>query len=271
MITGGISTMKSMSAALVALCSVACLSWAPHADAAGGGAKGIRADLPCPYGGAGGPNSDLWGTTGGSSPFNPGLVTPNTATLVAGSTITTDQAELSIASAVQYVYYSSPIPPASSCPGNEFTLNPNGPLEQVMTYTMDNNASVSQAGDVEVEFNYNTFFNPTLATTTGTASFTMGGVTYTSTGGVLPTSTDNDFLFSSSGALKGEIVTDSTGTASLQAGVPVGWIIKSGGGGGGGTISAPEIDPASAVAGLTLLAGMLAVLRSGRRTLRVAR
>jgi hypothetical protein len=258
--------MKSISAAAIALFSVTCLTWAPHAEA--GGAKGLRADLPCPYGGAGGPNPDLWGPTSGSSPFNPGLVTPNTATLVAGSTINTDQAELSISSAVQYVYYSSPIPPASSCPGNEFTLNPNGPLEQVLTYTMANNASVSQAGDIEVEFNYNTFFNPTLATTAGTASFTMGGVTYTSTGTFLPTTTDNDFLFSSTGALKGEIVTDSTGTASVVAGLPQGWTIKSG---GGGTVSAPEIDPASAVAGLTLLAGVLAVLRSGRRTLKVAR
>jgi hypothetical protein len=141
-------------------------------------------------------------------------------------------------------------------------------LEQVMTYTMAANASVSQAGDVEVEFNYNTFSNPALATTAGTASFTMGGVTYTSTGTFLPTSTDNDFLFSSTGALKGEIVTDSTGTASLVAGVPQGWSIKSG---GGGTVSAPEIDPASAVAGITLLAGLLVVLRSGRRTLKVAR
>jgi len=34
--------------------------------------------------------------------------------------------------------------------------------------------------------------------------------------------------------------------------------------GGGGTVSAPEIDPASAMAGLTLLMGGLAVLR-GRR------
>jgi hypothetical protein len=259
--------MKSISAAVVALCSVACLTWAPPAEA--GGAKGIRADLPCPYGGAGGPNPDLWGPTSGTSPFNPGVVTPNTATLVAGSTITTDQAELSITSAIQYVYYTNPIPPASDCAADPFTLNSNGPLEQVMTYTMAANASVSQAGDLEVEFNYNTFFNPTLATTAGTASFTMGGVTYTSSGTLLPTTTDNDFLFSSTGALKGEIVTDSSGNASLVAGVPVGWIIKSGGG-GGGTISAPEIDPASAVAGVTLLAGLLAMLR-GRRTLKVAR
>jgi hypothetical protein len=261
-----IFTMKSIPVAVAAFCSIACVVWAPHAEAAGG--RGINADLPCPYGGAGAPNADLWSPIAGSSPYNPGLVTPNAATLVAGSNITQDQVQLSIVSAVQYVYYSSPIPPAGNCSGDPFTVNPNGPLEQIMTWTMANNASISQAGDVEVEFNYNTFFNPTLATTAGTASFTMGGVTYTSTGTFLPTGTDNDFLFSSSGALKGEIVTDSSGTASLVAGVPQGWSIKSG---GGGTVSAPEIDPASAVAGITLLAGLLAVLRSGRRTLKVAR
>jgi hypothetical protein len=260
--------MKHTLIAIVAAFSVAAFAGVQDAEAASTG-RGIRADLPCPYGGAGGPNPDLWGLTSGSSPFNPGLVTPNTATLVAGSTINTDQVELAITSAVQYVYYSSPIPPATACPGNEFTLNPNGPLEQVMTYTMADNGSISQAGDVEVEFNYNTFFNPTLATTAGTASFTMGGVTYTSTGTFLPTSTDNDFLFSSTGGLKGELVTNTSGVASLTAGVPQGWAIKSSG--GGGTVSAPEIDPASAVAGITLLAGLLAVLRSGRRTLKVAR
>lgn len=261
--------MKHTVMAIVAACSVAAFAGVQDAEAASTG-RGIRADLPCPYGGAGGPNPDLWGPTSGSSPFNPGLVTPNTATLVAGSTINTDQVELAITSAVQYVYYSSPIPAASACepPGDPFTLNSNGPLEQVISYTMAANASISQAGDIEVEFNYNTFSDAALASTLGNASFTLGGVTYMSTGTVLPTSTDNDFLFSSTGALKGEIVTDSSGNASLVAGVPQGWTIKSG---GGGTVSAPEIDPASAVAGITLLAGMLAVLRSGRRTLKVAR
>lgn len=260
--------MKSLSTLAVGLCAVACLTWSSHAEA--GGSKGIRADLPCPYGGAGGPNPDLWAPTTGSSPYNPGLVTANTATLVGGSEIDQDQSSLAVVSAIQYVYYSNPIPPASDCPGNEFTLNPNGPLEQVMSYTMADNTGVSQAGDIEVEFNYNTFFNPSLATTLGNASFIMDGITYMSTGTVLPTTTDNDFLFSSSGALKGEIVTDTTGTATLVAGVPQGWTIKSSSGGGGG-MTAPEIDPSSAAAGLTLLAGLLAVSRSGRRTLKVSR
>jgi len=133
---------------------------------------------------------------------------------------------------------------------------------------MDDNLSVSHAGDVEVEFNYNTFFDPTLATTAGTASFTLGGVTYMSKGTLLPTTTDNDFLFNSAGVLIGEIVTASNGTASVVAGVPEGWTIKSSG--GGGTVTAPEIDPASSIAGMTLLAGLLAVSRGRRRTLKVS-
>ena len=107
-----------------------------------------------------------------------------------------------------------------------------------------------------------------MATTLGTASFTFGGVTYASSGTLLPTSTDNDFLFSSAGALIGEIVTATNGTASVVAGVPQGWTIKTGG--GGGTMNAPEIDPGSSFAAVTLLAGLLAVMRGGRRTLRMS-
>ena len=108
--------MKSISAAVVALCSVACLTWAPHAEA--GGAEGFAPICRVPTAELGDPTPILWGPTSGSSPYNPGLVTANTATLVAGSTITTDQDELAITSAIQYVYYSSPIPPASDCAAN---------------------------------------------------------------------------------------------------------------------------------------------------------
>src|SRR6202000_699707 len=85
---GGMRHMKRTLKAIFAVVSVAALAGVHDAQAASMG-RGIRADLPCPYGGAGGPNPDLWGPTTGSSPFNPGLVTANTATLVAGSTITT--------------------------------------------------------------------------------------------------------------------------------------------------------------------------------------
>jgi hypothetical protein len=257
--------MKSLSMVAAGLCSLAFLTCVPLAQAGGGGAKGMRADLPCPYGGAGGVNADLWSSTSGTSPFNPGLVTPNTATLVAGSTALEngDQNQLAITSAIQYVYYSSPIPDSSNCSADPFSVNPDGPLEQVLSYIMGD-STVAQAGDIEVEFNYNTGVDPSLATTAGTASFTMGGVTYTSSGGLLPTSTDNDFLFTSTGALIGEIQTATNGSAVLVSGVPQGWTIKTSG--GGGTMTAPEIDPASSFAGITLLAGLLAVMRGGRRT-----
>ena len=42
---------------------------------------------------------------------------------------------------------------------------------------------------------------------------------------------------------------------------------KNNGGGGGGAMAAPEIDPASAMGGLTLLGAALAVVR-GRRAVR---
>jgi hypothetical protein len=261
--------MKSISVVAASVCSLAFLTSVPLAEASGGGSKGMRADLPCPYGGSGGINADLWSPTNGTSPFNPGLVTANTATLVAGSTALEngDQNQLAITSAIQYVYYSSPIPDASLCSADPFSVNPNGPLEQVLSYTMGDTA-ISQAGDIEVEFNYNTAAVPTLAATAGTASFTIGGVTYASTGSLLPTSTDNDFLFSSTGALIGEIVTATNGTASVVSGVPQGWTIKTSG--GGGTMMAPEIDPASSFAAVTLLAGLLAVVRGGRRTSKVS-
>ena len=259
--------MKSLSFAFAGLCSLAFLTWVPISEAAG--AKGMRADLPCPYG-ANPPNDpDSWSSTGGASPFNPGLVTPNTATLVGGSSalMDGDQNDLAITSAIQYVYYSSPIPAVSACSPDPSAVNPQGPLEQVLTYTMGDNTGVSQAGDVEVQFNYNVALDPALLTTAGTASFTMGGVTYASAGTLLPASYNDDFLFSSTGALLGEIVL-SSGNASLVSGVPQGWTIKSGG--GGGTISAPEIDPRSSFAGFALLAGIIAVARGGRRNLKAA-
>ena len=255
--------MKSLSIAVAAVCSVVYLTVTPHAEAAGG--RGIRADLPCPYGGAGQPDADAWSPTSGASPYNPGLVTPNSATLVAGSNITTDQSFLlSVQSAIQYVYYTNPIPDVSTCATDPFSAP--GPLEQVIQYTMADNVGVTQAGDIEVAFNYDTAV-PSLATTAGNASFTLNGVTYTSTGTVLPTAFNDEFLFSSIGVLKGELVTDSnTGLVSLKAGVPDGWTSS-----GGGTVTVPEIDPTSAIAGLTLLAGGLAILRGSRRSLRVAR
>jgi hypothetical protein len=193
------------------------------------------------------------------------LLTPYSATLAAGSGITTDDNNLTITSATQYDYYSSAIPAASACtPATDFTLNSNGPLEQVIIYKLAAGNGLGLAsGDTEVEFNYNTFFNPALATTAGTATFTMGGVTYSSTGGVLPTGTLNDFLFSSTGKYLGELgSTDSFGNPELIANTaPSGWTASS----GGGTVSAPELDAKSATSALTLVVGCLVVARGRRR------
>jgi hypothetical protein len=259
--------MRYALTTLAVLISLSSLTCAPLAHAGGG--RTIREDLPCPYGGAGGPNTSLWGPTStsgsGPIPYNPGVVTPFSATLVAGSTVTSDDNTLAITAATQYDYYSSAIPAASDCAADPFTLNPNGPLEQVIVYKLAAGGALGlAAGDTEVEFNYNTFSDPSLATTAGTASFTMGGITYASTGGLLPTGTLNDFLFSSSGKYLGALGTDSAGNplltpSSATSLAPGGWTS-----GGGGTVSAPELDAASAISALTLAMGGLMVVRGGR-------
>jgi hypothetical protein len=202
------------------------------------------------------------------------LVTPVSATLVAGSNITSEPEEsgLSITAATQYDYYSSAIPNASKCTTDPFGTNPNGPIEQVIVYKLaaGNTAGLTgggtvglAGGDIEVEFNYNTASTPALATTAGTASFTMGGVTYASTGGRLPTGTDNDFVFTSTGKYVGELTNATGGPAVLATNLaPQGWTVGSGGGGK----SAPELDATSAVSGLTLVMGCLLVARGGRRS-----
>jgi hypothetical protein len=100
--------------------------------------------------------------------------------------------------------------------------------------------------------------------TTG-GSFTWGNTTYT--GGCGSTT---DFLFDSSNNLAG-YVTDSTGgpsTIYLATSLPtnIGWTES----GGGSTVMAPEIDPQSSIAAITLLAGCLVVLQGNRRRLRRA-
>jgi hypothetical protein len=87
------------------------------------------------------------------------------------------------------------------------------------------------------------------------ASLKFGGNTYT--GGCGGTSTD--LLFSQSGSLVGYVTDASDGTATIHSGTSVpGWTES-------GVVSAPELDPSSAIAGLTLLMGGLAVLRGSRR------
>jgi hypothetical protein len=268
--------MKHTIAAVTAICSVVYLTCAPRAEA--NSQKSIRADLPCPYGGV---NAGAWVPTSPSSLNpNPGLLVGNSTTPIAASVFLaagpnlpsdTDDNGLALASTGtgQFDWYVNPIPAASNCSDPSF----NGgdmPVEQVIQFSLASgnyslgggggNLAVA-AGDTEVEFNYAS----TLSGTAGVASFTMGGVTYTSIGASLPTGTANDFLFDQSGKLLGSLGQDSADNPTFAAALPDGWTSSA----GGGTISAPEIDSASAVAALTLLMGGLAVLR-GRRTLPIA-
>ena len=267
--------MKHTIAVLTAICSVVCLTCAPRAQA--NSQKSIRADLPCPYGGV---NAGAWVPASPSSLNpNPGLLVGNSTTPIAASVFLaagpnlpsdTDDNGLALASTGtgQFDWYVNPIPAASNCSDPSF----NGgdmPVEQVIQFSLaSGNYNLSgggnlavAAGDTEVEFNYAS----SLAGTAGVASFAMGGVTYTSTGTLLPTGTANDFLFDSSGKLLGTLGLDPADNPTFAAALPDGWTSS----GGGGTISAPEIDPASAAAALALLMGGLAVLR-GRRMLPIA-
>lgn len=256
-LAGMIKNMKHTYAAIAAACTVVFLTCAPRAEAGG---RGTRSDLPCPYGGAGPVNPTLWSpiTPTPPSPFNPGAPTANYAALVAGSNITTDSGQgggLDIIGATQYDWYANPLPAVSTCSDPNAIIA--GPIEQVIDYKLTAGGSLNLAsGDTEVQFNY----DPSVDSTKGVASFTMDGVTFTSTGPLLPTGTDNTFLFSASGALLGALTLDpNSGDTILTAGVPSGWTES------GGTVSAPEIDPSTAIAALSLLAGGLAILR-GRRS-----
>jgi hypothetical protein len=88
----------------------------------------------------------------------------------------------------------------------------------------------------EIEFNYT---NPSAP-----ASLEFGGNIYTASAATLSSSNLNEFVYYN---------------GNLYA--PTGWASP--------TVSAPEIDSTSAIAGLTLLVGCLAVLR-GRRTLHIS-
>jgi hypothetical protein len=106
-------------------------------------------------------------------------------------------------------------------------------------------ALVSVGGDTEVEFNYSSSSHP------GIASFSYDGIKYQSsdTGSALANGDTNDFMFNSAGAFVGWV----NGSGQLATNLT-----------GSGWMSAPEMDPASGLTALTLLAGSLAVVR-GRR------
>jgi hypothetical protein len=71
-------------------------------------------------------------------------------------------------------------------------------------------------------------------------------------------STANNFIFNSNGTLFGGVSED--GTTVIAGALPTGW---------SRVTAAPEIDPASALGALMLLAGGLAILRGARRNARV--
>jgi hypothetical protein len=261
--------MKYLSIALVTLCSLTYVSGAEARNA------GIRADLPCPFG----PGSGAWTANSTPSPYNAGLAGTVLVTLqgnIAGI-LASDEFGQDITSAVQYDSYAAPpTAPVGGCTASTVST---GPLAQVLDYGManstfalsvftggvDTGTTLNLGGLREVEFNYDQA--RLSAGTTGTASFTIGGVTFTSNGGLIPFATDNDFLFDSTGKLLGALATNGSGTVVVMTGTPTGWTASS----GGGTTTVPEIDPASAAAALTLLVGGLAILRSRRRTSRVVR
>jgi hypothetical protein len=171
---------------------------------------------------------------------------------------------LLIQSAIMYNWYS---------PGN---LGSQSITDQILVYTLANNTNNSGmlfnpatipslsgnptlSGDVEIQFNY---------TTAANASFTFGGHTYSSAAGGTP---DADFLFSASGVLLGSLSPDGSTGVGLKCGVTAtssclgNWTIS----GGSGNVSAPEINSSSAIPALTLLIGMLAVMKGRRGARRV--
>jgi hypothetical protein len=196
-----------------------------------------------------------------SIPFNPGAPTANSAVLVAGSGITTDDFAVgfAITGATQYDWFTNPIPDAATQCTTPTSTAPQ-PVEQVIDYTLAaGNVGLPTAATEEINFNYD--FG--LSGVAGTASFTLGGNTFTSIGGILPTNTDNDFIFGANGLFLGSISTDS-GSAVFSSAVPLGWTCT---GSCGGTVAAPEIDSASSMAAFTFLAGGLAVLRGRRKVI----
>jgi hypothetical protein len=286
--------MKTTLAMLLTVCSLGALTGAPSAEAN----SSIRADLPYPFGPGGSPDNNAWmqllpTLTPPASTGLPTTFAPVSVTLVSGSEILMDQANVDVlaSNSVQYDAYAAAIPTATYDPGNP--QNAPGPVTQILYYTVagadvltndiDNTMALDSsvlaaAGGTEIEFNYDSA--QINAANLGPASFTFGGTKYTSASGGngLLFGADN-FVFDSAGKFLGSFVADPiSGTTSLVAGVNgaiAGWTSGSstgtGTGTGTGTMGAPEIDPSSAIAALTLLAGGLVVLSSKSRALKVIR
>jgi hypothetical protein len=224
--------------------------------------RGMRSDAPCPF--AGGANAWALQTTDQSAvPFNPGSPTQNFAELTSGSGDDFAPASLATQNGTMYNWYANPLPAATNCGTTTTSGGPfiaPSPIEQVMVYTLTTSefetlpnadgTSLNLSGDKEVEFNYAT------AAANTPASFTMDGITFKSNG-ILPVNTANDFLFGS-GQYIGAISED--GFSVNVGAAPVGWTMT------GAVTSAPELDPDSLAAAITLLLGSLAVVSASKRT-----
>ena len=229
-----------MKHALIAVtASLAVVALAPAVQA-----RSLRADIQCPYGNGGVSWTPVSGnplsiSTGVSGAYT-SLFVPTTA-----GSISSDDVGLSVTTASQYNTYAA-TPDASTCGSNP---NAPTPLAQVMNYRLGSGNAIGSAGDIEVEFNYG------AGVTSGAASFSLAGVTFTASG--LSFANDSDFLFSATGAFKGAISNDG---GSLSTALPTGWSSKT----GGGTVSAPEIDSTSTAGALALLFAGATLLRSRR-------
>jgi hypothetical protein len=224
-------------------------------------ARSIRADTnPSTFGGGW---SDYDSSTGWVSfpllsGINPGVSgTPEVAVL--------------LNTAVGFDEISAPVADTSIPPSGGITAvsqalsydwpNRSAPTAQVQVYRLDNQPNDSRdmvstlsggvvniGGETEVEFNYSGSATP------GAASFIYDGVKYQSAVPGALVSQTNDFFFNSAGNLLGWV----NGSREFIAGLSnSGWTTA--------TASAPEIDPASGLSALTLLAGGLAIVRARRR------
>jgi hypothetical protein len=245
--------MKHALVGLTALCSVVCLTMAPRAEA-----RSIRADRPQ----TAGCQIANWSTNAdpnaGIAALSPGGVSSSTDSVVTCTSSGNNSVDPNNISSF-FVTNDNVGPPYGmqtnetyGATSNASYLATSGELYQFVSTAngnVDADVVVWNLSNSDTEIELNNWCN---SGTTG-ASVSWGKNTYT--GGC--NSATNDLLFNKAGSLIG-YVTDSTSTLTLvtATSLPADW--KS------STVSAPEIDPASAIGALTLLAGCLAVLRRGR-------
>lgn len=236
--------MKHASVGITVISFVVCLACSPRAQAG----HGLRID-----GGNGTGCMSTWTTVSdpsGAAAFSPGgsfgsevACAPNSGSAadLFPSGVSANDASTATGGGALYL----------ATGGEMFQFYPGAPSmtpsAQVVAWTLANS-------DTEIEMNG---WCPGGAS----GSFTWGSATYKGGCGTAPT----DFLFNNTKGFIG-YVNDTTNTLDLVSAVPTGWTSS---GGGTGTVAAPEIDSASAMAALTLLAGGIAVMR-GRRPPKVA-